>query len=400
MREIGGAVTAPSGYRAAAARCGIKTEGPDITLILSDRPASVAAVFTTNQVKAAPVLVSREHAAGGRARAIVANSGNANCCTGEQGLADARAMASLAAEAVGIDPGEVLVASTGVIGHPLPMVKVEQGIREAARQLSPEGGEQAALGVMTTDTRPKRRAVEVDIGGRPVRIGALAKGVGMIEPNMATMLCFITTDAPCAPAALKTALLRVCDRTFHCVTVDGDTSTNDSVFLLANGAAGGPPLEADPEHLEQFAIALEQVARYLVREIARDGEGATKLVEVEVTGAASEADARRVAKTIANSPLVKTALFGQDPNWGRVVAAAGRSGVAFDPDRVQAWIGSVEAVRHGAISPEYSEAAAHAQLAADEVHLRLDLGAGDCSITVYTCDFSYEYVKINAEYHT
>jgi glutamate N-acetyltransferase/amino-acid N-acetyltransferase len=400
VRSIPGAVTAPRGFRAAAVRCGIKTEGPDLTLIVSDGPAALAALFTTNQVKAAPVLVSQEHTRSGCARAIVASSGNANCCTGERGLSDARRMAELAAEGLGLVPEQVLVASTGVIGHALPMGLLEAGIPRAVAALSPESGEEAARGIMTTDTRPKSLAVEVEIGGRPVRIGGIAKGVGMIEPNMATLLSFITTDAPCDPRTLREVLVRVCDQTFHCLTVDSDTSTNDTLLLLANGASGGPPLQSNPSHLRRFEDALRHVALYLVKEIARDGEGATRLIQVQVDGCAGTASARQVAKSIANSPLVKTAIFGQDPNWGRLMMAAGKAGVPFSQAEVQVWIGDQQVVVDGAVAPDYSEVVTHAQLTGPEVSLRLRLGPGPGQATVYTCDFSYDYVKINAEYHT
>src|SRR5690606_6339709 len=333
LTPVAGGVTAPRGFQAAGVHAGIKRKRRDVALIVSAVPAAAAATYTTNIVKAAPLLVTREHIAQGPVRAIVCNSGNANAVTGEQGLKDARRMAAVAAEAIGARPEQVAVASTGVIGVPLPMDKIEAGIRRAAAALgvgdgdaSDDGGSDsgslaAARAIMTTDTVPKQIAVEFSLRGKTVRIGAIAKGSGMIHPNMATMLAFVTTHAAVSPAALQAVVSRSVDRTYNRSTVDGDTSTNDMVVVLASGLAGNEPLGAGDPELDVFAQALDYVNTYLAKAIARDGEGATKLIEVRVEGAASEADALQVARAIAGSNLVKTAVYGNDPNWGRILAA-------------------------------------------------------------------------------
>jgi len=399
-QPIDGGVTAPTGFTAAGVRCGLKSSGPDVAILFSDRPAAAAALFTRNLVRAAPVQVSMRRAASGFARAVVANAGNANACTGAQGLRDAEAMAARAAERLGVAAEEVLVASTGVIGRPLPMDRVLSGIDSAAQSLSRSGGADAALAIMTTDTRPKERALQVLLpDGRAVRLGAMAKGVGMICPNLATMLCFITTDAPVGAPTLRTILQSAADVSFNCLTVDGDGSTNDSVFMLANGASGGQPIEADQSTLRAFSDALAELCIDLARQMARDGEGATKLVTVVVTGAADDAQARMAASAIANSNLVKTAMFGNDPNWGRVLAAAGRSGASFRPEDASLRFGPIEVFRNGA-PVAFDPKAAHDVLAAPEVEVLLTLGDGPGAARYFTCDLSYEYVRINAEYHT
>jgi len=399
LRLISGAVTAPQRFRAAGVTAGIKPSGsPDLALVVSDAPATAAGVFTTNRVQAAPVVVSREHLAAGRARAIVCNSGNANCFTGSQGLANARRMAAVAAEALGVAPQEVLVASTGVIGVPLPIERIDAGIVAAAAALSPDGGPAAARAIMTTDTRPKQIAVAIPTPEGEIRIGGIAKGVGMIAPAMATMLAFLTTDAGVASEPLQALLAEVVERSFNAITVDGDTSTNDTVFLLANGASGvtlGPGSAA----WEAFAAGLVQVCQSLARELVRDGEGATKLIEVRVTGARTEAEARQAAHAIANSPLVKTAFFGNDPNWGRIVMAAGKSGADLAPERLRLAIAGVPVVRDGEPLP-FDRDAVRAAMCRPETDLELDLGVGQASATVWTCDLTYDYVRINAEYTT
>jgi glutamate N-acetyltransferase / amino-acid N-acetyltransferase len=399
LHEIDNSICAPDGFRAAGVAAGLKTQGPDVALIVSDYPAHAAAVFTTNRVQAAPILVSREHlrATHGRARAIVVNSGNANACTGAQGLADARRMAAAAGEALELAAEQVLVASTGVIGHALPMEKVEAGIREAAAALAPVAAP-AAAAIMTTDLVPKAAAVEFELGGRPVRIGGICKGSGMIGPHLATMLAFLTTDADVWPEVLHPALAAVAARTFNCTTVDGDTSTNDTLAILANGRSGVAVRPNSPA-LQAFEAALEHVCTQLARALARDGEGATKLIEIQVRGARNAVDARRIAMTIANSPLVKTAFFGNDPNWGRLMMAAGRAGVRFDPNHADLWIGDIQLVRHGEPLPFDRDAAA-AAMKQPEVLTTLELAEGASNARVWTCDFSYDYVRINAEYHT
>lgn len=393
------AVTYPKGFRAAGARGGLKSEGPDCALIVADAPCPAAAVFTTNLFQAAPVVVSKRHLAGGAIKAIAVNSGCANAVTGQRGLEDAVEMARIAAGLVECEPREVLVASTGVIGHNLPMGKIADGLTAAAKRLSDVHDNGAALAIMTTDLSPKTVAVDAEVGGVAIRIGGICKGSGMIAPNMATMLAFLTTDAAVEPAALQSALSIAVSRTFNRVTVDGDNSTNDTVALLASGATGNTPVrDGTPEHAA-FTLALTSACDLLARQIAADGEGATKLVVVNVGGAPSEEDAARIARTIAESPLTKTALFGNDPNWGRILAAAGRAGVPFDATKVGLHIGAMELVKEGE-PVAVDESAAREIISRDEVDIRLDLHNGDAAATIYTCDFSYDYVRINAEYHT
>ena len=399
MQKVDGGVTAPKGFKAAGVRCGIKQQGLDLMLLASECDTTAAALFTTNAVQAAPVMVSRQRVDSGMARAIVVNSGNANACTGEQGMRDAERMAQIAAAALDVPEDEVLVASTGIIGNHLSMDKIEAGIADAARELSAEAGNVAAEAIMTTDTKPKMIAVETEIGGVSVRIGGMCKGVGMIAPNMATMLAFITTDAKITPRALKQLLTDSVGVSFNCVTVDGDMSTNDSVFMLANGMAENPVIDDPGPDTEAFQAALDTVTIYLAREIARDGEGATKLVEIRVNGAESVEDAKKMALTIANSPLVKTAIFGQDPNWGRVLAAAGRSGAKMDPNKTDLYFGTAKIFAQGEPTRIQAEDARQPMLA-DELAITVELNIGDASAKVWTCDFSYDYVKINAEYHT
>ncbi|HET7560181.1 MAG TPA: bifunctional glutamate N-acetyltransferase/amino-acid acetyltransferase ArgJ, partial [Limnochordia bacterium] len=343
-------------------------------------------------------LVTREHVAAGPLRAVVCNSGNANACNGPQGLSDARAMAQLTAEALGCAEHEVAVASTGVIGQPLDMEKVSAGIREAAGQHTADGGEAAAQAIMTTDTRAKALAVAFECDGRLVRLGGMAKGSGMIHPNMATMLAFLTTDAAFDPATLEGALKYAVDRSFNAITVDGDTSTNDMALLLANGAAGVacPPGSAA---FDRFQEALVYLCRQLARWIVADGEGATKLVAIQVSGAPDFAAARQIGKSVATSALVKTALYGEDANWGRIICAAGYSGVTFDPDRVDISIGPL-AVARGGMGLPFDEARAKEILGSSELTIAIDLHQGEAEATVWTCDFSYEYVKINASYRS
>jgi glutamate N-acetyltransferase / amino-acid N-acetyltransferase len=399
MKKIDGGVTAPVGFSASGVRCGLKQNGLDLALIASDRDCTSAGVFTTNAFKAASVVVNAERIISGKARAVVANAGNANACTGEQGMRDAVRMCDLTGELLGVPGDMVLNASTGIIGVPMPMDKIEHGIRQAAAELSPSGGEAASQAIITTDKVTKTCAVEVEIDGKTVRIGGICKGSGMICPNMATMLCFITTDARIDATALKQSLLDAVDVSFNSLTVDGDTSTNDQVLVLANGASRCDQITADSTGMRAFEEALSFVCLELAKAIARDGEGATKYVEVRVVNAESKQDARAAAMTIANSPLVKTAIFGQDPNWGRVLAAAGRSGAKVDPSKTTLYFGDVMVVGDGEPLVVDKGAAREPMLASDLV-IALDLGLGTAEATALTCDFSYEYVKINAEYHT
>jgi len=395
----GGGVATARGFRAAGISAGIKANGnPDLALLVADTAAQVAAVYTTNKVLAAPVLVSKEHLnrSGGLARAIVVNSGCANSCTGDTGMRDARAMAELTAQVVGCPVEQVLVASTGVIGVALPMDKVRSGIPAAYEALGADQGPAAARAIMTTDIAPKEAAATISIGGRHASIGGMCKGAGMIEPMMATMLGFVTTDAAVPKALLDRALREAVDQSFDAITVDGDSSTNDCVLLLASGASG---VAVDEASYGTFVEGLTTVCRELALAIVRGGEGATKLVTVKVTGAASSVEARKAAKVIANSLLVKTAIHGGDPNWGRLICAAGRAGVALDASRAGVTIGSLVLFKDGQPHDELAPAAAE-YLKGDDLSIGIDLGAGSASSTVWTCDLSAEYVRINADYRT
>lgn len=400
FRRIDGGVTAPAGFRAAGVACGIKASGAlDFALLTSDKAASAAAVFTTNLAQAAPVILSREHLSRsrGKSRAIVVNSGCANACTGPDGWEHAQAMAALTAAAVGCDPASVMVASTGVIGVKLDMTKVERGVTEAMSHLTPTGGHAAALAIMTTDPFPKECAVEATLDGRTFRVGGMAKGSGMIEPLMATMLGFVTMDAAVEPGLLQRALKAAADDTFNAITVDGECSTNDCVFVMANGASGVELTERDwPLLLESLKAACEPLAVGIVR----GGEGATKLITVRVTGAESDLDARRAAREIANSPLVKTAIHGGDPNWGRLIAVAGRAGVAFSLEQAAVKIGPITLFAAGAPYDERAPDAA-SYLQGKDIDVEVDLGTGGTGQSrMWTCDLSAEYVRINAEYRT
>jgi glutamate N-acetyltransferase/amino-acid N-acetyltransferase len=401
----GSVITAPSGvtvakgFRAAGISAGIKANrNLDLALLVSDTPATAAAVFTTNLAQAAPVLVSLEHLkrSGGVARAIVVNSGCANACTGDEGMQVAHDMAAEAARLVSCPVEQVLIASTGVIGVALPIDKVRAGLPEAARALAADQGWAAARAIMTTDPFPKEAAAKIVVDGRDVAIGGMAKGSGMIEPMMATMLGFVTTDASLPQALLDRALREAVDETFNAITVDGECSTNDCVMLLANGASGVTIVD---RIYPAFVGGLRDVCRELALGIVRGGEGATKLITVNVTGAATRSDARRAAKAIANSPLVKTAIHGGDPNWGRLIAVAGRAGVAFQLSRAAVVIGSIVLFKDGRPHDEAAPDAA-AYLTGKNIDVTVDLGAGQASSTVWTCDLSAEYVRINADYRT
>jgi glutamate N-acetyltransferase / amino-acid N-acetyltransferase len=401
---VAGGVTSPQGFRAAGVSVGIKrprpdgTAAPDLALIVSDVPATAAAVFTINKAQAAPVLVSREHLAksGGVARGVIVNSGCANACTGDDGMANARDMASETARLIGCNGNQVLVASTGVIGVGLPMDKITSGLPRAFAVLANDQGPAAARAIMTTDPFPKEAAARVVIDGREVVIGGMAKGSGMIEPMMATMLGFVTTDAAVPQPLLDRALRAAVNTTFNAITVDGECSTNDTVMLLANGRSGASVNEAS---YEAFLNGLTAVCRELALGIVRGGEGATKLVTVKVTGAASETEARIAAKAIANSPLVKTAIHGGDPNWGRLIAVAGRAGVAFELNRAVVTIGSLVLFERGKPHDERAPEAA-TYLQGKDLVVSVDLGSGSAAATVWTCDLSAEYVRINADYRT
>jgi glutamate N-acetyltransferase/amino-acid N-acetyltransferase len=398
--EVEAGITYPEGFAAAAVRAGLKRAGNDLCLIVSDRQAAAAGLFTTNVVQASCVRWSRQIAESGRALAIVCNAGNANACNGARGDVDNRRMAELVGSRLGVSAESVLTASTGIIGQPLPLDKVEAGVAQFAESVarSAEVDLEVARAMLTTDTRPKLKAVSIrsDRSDGFYKIGGVCKGSGMIAPNMATMLCFLTTDAQIPPDSLKQALSRAVKRTFNRMTVDGDTSTNDMILALANGASG---VAVDSAGFDDFCEALERVCLYLAKEVARDGEGATKRVEITVRGAESEKAAERIGRTIAESPLVKTALFGCDPNWGRIMMAAGRAGIPFDPSRASVHIGEVQVFANGTSLP-FDAKEASTYLSHKDVSIVLDLHSGNEQSTFWTCDYSYDYIKINAEYHT
>src|SRR5579864_9129981 len=414
MSDLPSARALPRGFRFAATSAGLKKRGHtgslDVALIVSDAPASAAAVFTQNLVQAPPVILSRAHvqASPDSMRAVIVNSGNANCSVGPGGMAASRATARHVAKILGCGVQQVVVCSTGVIGVPLPVeriLKVAPGLA-AALEFSPRAFDGLTRAIMTTDTRPKRAAASCRIGGKTVRLVGCAKGAGMIHPNMATMLSFVVTDAAIEPGVLDVALRDVVGRTFNCITVDGDSSTNDTLLVLANGASGAKKItEADGADYAKFVAALEEVCKTLAIGIVEDGEGATHVVEIEVRGAPSDAAAKQVAQTIALSSLVKTAIAGADPNWGRILAAAGRSGVPFNPDHAEIWLGGMKMYGppKGApysIALPLDERAAHRRLLKKNVSIVIDLRAGRGTARMWTCDFTQEYVHINASYRT
>lgn len=402
MRRIPGSFTRPKGFLVGSAYCGLKS-GPnarDVVVFASEVDAAAAAVFTSNPVCGAPVVVDRERIRSGRARAIVVNAGNANVCTGARGIADAQRMTADVARCLSIAPERVLVASTGIIGERLPMKKIRAGVRTACDSLgrSLRHDRLAAAAILTTDLARKQHAVTCRIGGATVTVGGMAKGSGMIAPNMATLLAFISTDCLIAPALLARTLRRINENTFNCVTVDGDQSTSDSVFVLANGCAGNTKLSRSGADLATFEQALHAVMEKLAKDVAADGEGATKFIEVIVSGARSASDAHVAAMAIAESPLVKTALFGQDPNWGRIIAAAGRSGAKIAPEKVRLSLGGKCICRDGrAVGAKRDFAKI---MRRKTIRIDIDLGVGRATRTVWTCDLTDGYIKINAHYHT
>jgi len=401
MKIVNGSVTCPKGFLAQGVSAGIKKDDKnDLAIIYSQSPCTAAGVFTTNVVRAACVDFDRRQLEAGNAQAIVVNSGNANACTGEQGWEDTLSMAALASECLALQPQDILVASTGVIGVNMPMERVQAGIVAAANSLSVEGVANAALAIMTTDLVNKEIAVEIEIAGKTVRIGAMAKGSGMIHPNMATMLGFITTDAVINSKCLEGMLKAATDKSFNMISVDGDTSTNDMVLALANGQAGNLIIE-DPDSQEgqTFYQALEFIAITLAKMIARDGEGANHLIEVQVKRAAEADAAKMIARSITSSSLTKAAVFGLDANWGRILAAAGYSGATFDPSRVDIYLGAEMVARDG-MGLAFDEEQARLELAQETVVITVDLKAGDYSATAWGCDLSYDYVRINAAYRT
>ncbi len=390
------------GFRAAAVNSGIRGKDRlDLALIVSDKPAVVAGVFTTSLVKAAPVLLDMERCKSGKGQAILVNSGIANACTGEEGMRLARLTTAMAADALNIDPELVQVCSTGIIGQQLELACFQRGIPKAAQALSAEGLGDVASAIMTTDTVRKIAVRTALIDGKPVKLLGMAKGAGMIMPNMATMLGFILTDAKIDHDLLQTTLKKAVAKTFNAITVDGDTSTNDTVLLMANGLAQHPPIAEDrPEALHAFGAVLEELCKELALMIVRDGEGASKLVTIRVQGAASEAEADQAARTVANSNLVKTAFFGEDANWGRIIAALGRSGAQFDQHKVDIAFDDVLMVQHGLGQGSEVEGRATAVLKKPEFVVTIDLHVGQGRKDIHTCDFSIDYVKINADYRS
>ena len=401
LQWLDGGITAVPGMLAAGVAAGIKPSGKkDLALIYSSAPARAAAVFTRNQVKGAPVLVSREHVRDGRAQAIVASSGCSNVCTGEQGIKDAREITRIVGDLLRLHPKQVLIAATGVIGQLPPMDKIRSALPRLVKDLSPQGGRRAAEAILTTDTRPKEVAARLEVAGRPVTIGGIAKGVGMIEPHLATMFCFLATDAVIARDAVEVVLRRAVDRSFNRVTVDGDQSTSDTVALLANGLAENAPLERGGKGLRQFARGLEAVAERLARMLIQDGEGATKLVEVRVRGARTRREALLAARSVANSLLVKTAINGADPNWGRIMMALGKSAARVVAERVSIAIGDECVAERGAGRAAARLDRVREVMGGAEYAIDIDLGLGRGEDRMWTADLSEEYVRINAKYTT
>ncbi|MBI4278134.1 MAG: bifunctional glutamate N-acetyltransferase/amino-acid acetyltransferase ArgJ [Armatimonadetes bacterium] len=398
VKIISGHVTSARGFRAAGIHCGIKPQKRDLALVVADAPAPAAGMFTTNRVKSPAVILCQERIRSGRTQAIVVNSGNANTCTGPQGAADARETARLTAQHLGIAEDLVLVASTGVIGIPLPMDAIRRGIPQAVQALGPSG-EEVAEAILTTDSGPKTSAAQVEIEGKVVTVGGMTKGAGMIHPNMATTLCFVTTDAAIEPRWLRVALRRAVDRSYNRISVDGDTSTSDTAVVMASGLAGHRTIAEDGEALRPFQAALDAVMEALAKMVVRDGEGATKLVEIRVRGAASDEDAHRAVSSVATSMLVKTAIYGGDPNWGRILMALGKSGAELVLERLRVAIGDVPVFTEG-VGGAADLAKVEAVMRRKEVIIDVDLGLGAGQATMWTCDLSEEYVRINSAYMT
>lgn len=401
MKEIRGGITAPLGFLAAGTHAGIKKASvPDLALVVSLQEGPIAGVFTKNRVAGAPVLLDRLHLRHGIGRAIIINSGNANACTGARGLTDAEEMAGLVARQVGTAPHSVFVGSTGVIGQPLPMACLRRGIPTLVKRLRRSGGAEAARAILTTDTKAKQVAVRTRIAGRLVTVGGMAKGSGMIHPDMATMLAYLTTDAAIEQRTLQRALLAAVARSFNCISIDGDTSTNDTVLCLANGMAGTPVLRAGSPAFPVFQRLLDHACFSLAMQVCRDGEGVTKVVKVVITGAKTQADARQVAKTVATSNLVKTALFGKDANWGRIMAAIGRSGVRIDPNKLELVFEGIPIVKEGTSLGPLAERRIARIVRRKEFTVTAHLGQGQAAARLWTTDLSYDYVRINATYRS
>lgn len=405
FKEIENGVTAPSGFKAAGVSCGIKKSGnKDLAIIYSESSALAAGMFTTNKFKAAPVIIDMQHLkTSNNFRAIVANSGSANACTGDKGIKDAEEMAMITAENLGIKKEEVLIASTGVIGRELPIEKIKKGIIDAVEELSYKGSGPAASAIMTTDTKLKEFSIDTGIKGRgnkTIKIGGIAKGSGMIEPNLATMLAFLTTDASISKEALHEALHIAANKSFNRITVDGCESTNDSILIMANGLARNERIKPKGENFEAFAEALTFLCQDLAKKIAQDGEGATKLIEVNLKGAWNDKDAHRAAKAIAKSALVKTAVYGADPNWGRIVSALGSVKVKFNPEKISLKLQETSLIENGKFVDYDAKELSDSLKKSKEIKIDVDLHHGEKETTVWSCDFTEEYVKINAHYTT
>lgn len=405
MQKISGGVTAPIGFTAGGLHCGVKTansDKKDIAMIYSAKPCQAAAVYTQNKVYGAPITVTRKNIADGMAQAMVCNSGNANTCNAD-GVEKAEKMCVLAADALGLQPEDIIVASTGVIGQVLPIEPIAKGIAALAPILSKEGHLDAVHAIMTTDTKPKEEAYEIEIGGKSVKIGAMAKGSGMIHPNMATMLGFLTTDAAISAPMLQKALKLAVDDTFNMVSVDGDTSTNDMVSIMANGMAENPLIDAEGAAFDQFVLVIKEICTSMAKQIAGDGEGATKLVECRVAGAPSVALAKAIAKSVITSSLTKAAMFGADANWGRILCAIGYTEGDFAVDDIRVDIssakGSILVCEQGA-GVAFDEEIAKNILLEDEIHIEITMQQGDADATAWGCDLTYDYVKINGDYRT
>ncbi|MGQ3683486.1 MAG: bifunctional glutamate N-acetyltransferase/amino-acid acetyltransferase ArgJ [Candidatus Loosdrechtia sp.] len=402
-----GCIIAPKGFLSGTTYCGIKTikDSPDLGIIFSEYPSTGTALFTINQICAAPVKLSRKIIQKGQVRSIVVNSGNANACTGDKGYRDAREMVRLTAECLKISEDEVLVASTGIIGRPLPMDKVAAGIKTASASMgnTPEHGNAMAQAIMTTDTKQKEIAVTLTIEGKEVILGGITKGAGMIAPNLATMLCFITTDASVPASLLHECLKKSVESSFNRITIDGHMSTNDTIAIIANGASGvkvsSDKGNSDRSSLQIFQQGLNSVTSHLAKSIVMDGEGATKFIRIDVAGARSRSDAAQIARSIANSPLVKTAIHGEDPNWGRIISAAGYAGIELDESKISLFINGAKIFAGGMPVPD-DPGIISASMKNKDIGILLELGLGDYTDTIWTCDLSHEYITINAEYHT
>ncbi|UCB57171.1 MAG: bifunctional glutamate N-acetyltransferase/amino-acid acetyltransferase ArgJ [Candidatus Omnitrophota bacterium] len=395
MKIIEGGITAPKGFTSGGVHCGIKYRNKDLSLIYSKAPCLGCGLFTQNKVQAAPVKITRAHLKNNKAQAIIANSGNANCCTGEQGLKDARRICKVVADKLGISPSDVLVASTGIIGKRLPMERMEKAIPALLDRLSNERSLEAAHAIMTTDTKPKQISVELNLGSAKVRIGAIAKGAGMLQPHLATMLAFISTDAKIDKTRLQKALKEAVDNSFNLITVEGDTSTNDMVLMLANGLSGNKKLNAKEFML--FQQALNFVCLSLAKMLIKDAEGATKFAQIKVEQAKNITQAKQVAFKVANSALVKTALFGSNPNWGRIAAAAGCADSAIKADRLDIYLDGLKVLQKGVVS-KVDRQRLNESFKKDEIEIKINLGLGKSATRVFTCDLSGKYVKINARY--